>query len=183
MNMRVKNRHDLSPPSLTQSGGGDRRNAMFGPRLNDHHRTQRQPHLPYSDDALSADLSRVRDVWREARRQHDRFSVYQYLTAVFELVSVWQKENRAIDRSKRALSLTGQDRPDHIEPFAAVIRCTSSRKHVDAKARSKWPRALMFAAQCKGQAEPVTRFMRRIGGINLCSAKLGRLSRRKNMAQ
>ena len=45
-----------------------------------------QPILPYSSDSLRHDLMRVHDVWLETRRRHDRYSVYQYLTAVFDLV-------------------------------------------------------------------------------------------------
>ena len=140
--------------------------------------TQSQPQLSYSNDALRCDLSRVHEAWRESRRQHDRFSIYKYLTAVFDLVTVWEKENRAVERAKRALWLKGRAGGDKIEPFAAVIRCTSSRKKVDAKARSKWARALIFAAEYKSPAEPLEHFIRRHGGINLCAAELSRLSRK-----
>jgi hypothetical protein len=145
--------------------------------LNENRRGQSQPKLPYSTDALRCDLRRVRDAWRESRRRHDRFSVYQYLTAVFDLAAVWENENRAVERAKRALWLKGRGGGDNIEPFAAVINCTSSRKKVDAKARSKWARALMFAAEYKAASEPLAHFIRRYGGINLCAAKLSRLGR------
>ena len=68
---------------------------------------------------------------------------------------------------------------DKIEPFAAVIGCTSSRKKVASKARSKWARALMFAAEYKSDSEPLEHFIRRHGGINLCAAELSRLNRTK----
>ena len=145
--------------------------------LNENRRTQGQPKLPYSSDALRCDLRRVHDAWRESRRRHDRYSVYQYLTAVFDLVMVWQKENRAVDRAKRALFLMRRKCGDNIEPFAAVINCTNSRKKVDAKARSKWARALIFAAKYKSPAESVKHFIRCHGGINLCATELSRLSR------
>ena len=145
--------------------------------LNENRRGQSQPKLPYSTDALRCDLRRVRDAWRQSRRQHDRFSIYLFLTAVFDLVTVWQKENRAVDRAKRALWLKRRGGGDKIEPFAAVIICTSSRKKIDAKARSKWARALIFAAEYKLPSEPLEHFIRRHGGINLCAAELSRLSR------
>jgi hypothetical protein len=145
--------------------------------LNTNRRDQSQPQLSYPNDALRCDLSRVREAWRESRRRHDRFSIYQYLTAVFDLVAVWEKENRAVERAKRALWSKGRAGGDKIEPFAAVIRCTSPRKKVDAKARSKWARALIFAAEYKRPSEPLEHFIRRRGGINLCAAELNRLSR------
>jgi hypothetical protein len=140
-------------------------------------RDQTQPLLPYPNSALQCDLTRVHEAWRESRRRHDRYTVYQYLTAVFDLVMVWQKENRAVDRAKRALFLMRRKCGDNIEPFAAVINCTSSRKKVDAKARSKWAHALMYAAEYKSGSEPLEHFIRRHGGINLCAAELSRLSR------
>jgi hypothetical protein len=121
--------------------------------------------------------NRVREIWRESRRRHDRFSIYQYWTAVFDLVMVWQAEDRAVERAKRALRLKGREGGDNVEPFAAVIRCTSSRKKVDAKARSKWDHALMFAAEYKAPSEPLDHFIRRHRGINACAAELSRLSR------
>jgi hypothetical protein len=98
----------------------------------------------------------------------------------FDLVAVWEKENRATDRAKRALWLKGRAGGDKIEPFAAVIRCTSPQKRVDAKARSKWARALIFAPEYKLPSEPLEHFIRRHGGINLCAAELSRLSRTKS---
>jgi len=56
---------------------------------------------------------------------------YQYLSAVFDLVMVWKKENQAMDRAARALRLKGRNDGIKVEPFAAVINCTSSRKVVD----------------------------------------------------
>jgi hypothetical protein len=140
-------------------------------------RPQDQPQLPYPTDALRNDLIRVREAWRKSRRRHDRFSIYKYLTAVFDLVAVWQEEDRAVDRAKRALWVKRREHGDNIEPFAAVIRCTSPRNKVDAKARSKWARALIFAAEYKLHTEPLEHFLRGHGGINACAAKLSRLSR------
>jgi hypothetical protein len=153
---------------------------MLVPSVNANRRDRPQPLLSYSNDALKNDLIRVHEAWRESRRQHDRFSVYKYLSAVFDLVMVWQKENRAVDRAKRALWLKGRAGRDKIEPFASVIRCTSPRKKVDAKARSKWARALIFAAEYKLPSEPLEHFIRRHGGINTCTAELSRLGRTQN---
>ena len=150
---------------------------MLAPTLNYTRRTQIQPQLPYSTDALRSDLIRVRETWRQSRRRHDRFSVYEYLAVVFDLVMVWQKENRAVDRAKRALRAMGLESGDKIEPFAAVIRCTSSRKKVDPKLRSKWVRTLMLAAETKAPSEPLAHFIQRHGGFNRCAAALGRLRR------
>jgi hypothetical protein len=138
---------------------------------------QNRKHLPYRGDALHWDLIRLRDAWRASRQRHDRFSIFGYLAAVFDLVMVWEKENRAIDRARRALRLKRRAYGKTIEPFAALIACTSSRKVVDEKARSKWAHVLMFAAKCKSSDESLEDFIRRHGGINRCVAKLSQLSR------
>src|SRR5664280_704264 len=115
---------------------GMRRVEMLLKTLIENRRNQSQ-NLPYSNSALECELTRVRETWRKSRRQHDRFSVYSYLTAVYDLVMVWHAEDGATERANRALRLKGRQGGDHIDPFAAVIRCTSPRKKVDAKARSK----------------------------------------------
>lgn len=135
------------------------------------------PQLSYFNKSLRCDLIRVHDIWCKSRRQHDRFSVYQYLTAVFDLVMVWQAENRAVERANRALRLKGREGGDNVEPFAAVIKCTSPRKKVGAKVRSKWARALMFASEYKAASEPLMHFIRRHAGINACAAELSHLRR------
>ena len=99
------------------------------------------------------------------------------MTASRYLVSVWKKENRDIERAKRALRLKNRAYGNTIESFAAIISCTSSRKVVDVKARSKWAHALTFAAKYKSPGEPLEDFIRRHGGINLCAAELSRLGR------
>ena len=145
--------------------------------LNENRRNHFQPRLQYPNSALEHDLNRVREIWRESRRRHDRFSIYQYWTAVFDLVAVWQAEDQAVERAKRALRLKGREGGGNVEPFAAVIKCTSPRKKVDAKARSKWAHALMFAAEYKSASEPLEHFIRHRGGVNACAAELSRLRR------
>jgi hypothetical protein len=140
---------------------------------------QNRKHLPYRGDALHWDLFRLRDAWRESRRQHDRFSIFKYLSAVFDLVMVWKKENQAIGRATRALRLKHRAYGNTIEPFAAIINCTTSRKVVDVKARSKWAHALMFAEKYKSPDESLEEFIRRHGGINSCTVKFSRLGRSK----
>ena len=78
---------------------------------------------------------------------------------------------RETDRAKRALRVMGREGGDKIEPFAAVIKCTSSQKKVDPKLRSKWVRALMFAARKKTPSESLGQFIRHLGGINACASQ------------
>jgi hypothetical protein len=55
------------------------------------------------------------------------------------------------------------------EAFAVVIYCTAP--HVDQKSRSKWARALRFAAVNKPDDESIKTFIKRKGGINACASR------------
>jgi hypothetical protein len=62
------------------------------------------------------------------------------------------------------------------EAFAVVIYCTPP--HVDKKSRSKWARALRYAAANKPDDEPIRKFIKRKGGINACASKYAEYVRR-----
>jgi hypothetical protein len=137
--------------------------------------------IPYFREALRQDLTRVRSAWDECQASRDRNAIYGYLSAVFDLVMWWKAEDRAISRARWALQLQHLDLPTTDEPFAAVILCTSDRKKVDKRTRSKWSRVMRHAAEYKTNAEPVAAFIQRKGCINKCAARftrcLGRFGR------
>ena len=93
----------------------------------------------------------------------------------------WVAEDRAIGRARRALHLLGLDLPITDEPFAAMIFCTSDRQKVDKRMRSKWSRALRYAAEYKTKnAEPLATFIQRKGGINKGAARFTRCLGRRS---
>jgi hypothetical protein len=108
-----------------------------------------QDEVPYTAQGMRQDLLRVRHAWEECQSSRDRNAIYGYLTAVFDLVAWWAAEDRAISRARWALQLQHLDLPITDEPFAAVILCTSDRKKVDKRTRSKWSRVLRYAAEYK----------------------------------
>jgi hypothetical protein len=131
--------------------------------------------VPYTTQALRQDLLRVRLAWDECQASRDRNAIYGYLSAVFDLVMWWKAEHRAVGRAHQALWLQGADSPTTNEPFAAVILCTSDRKKVDKRTRSKWSRVMRYAAEYKTSAEPLAAFIQRKGGINKCASRFSRL--------
>ncbi len=135
-----------------------------------HLREPVQDDVPYTLQALRADLLRVRLAWEECQVSRDRNAIYGYLTAVFELVTWWAAEGRAINRARWALQLHHLDVPHADEPFAAIIWCTADPAKVDKRTRSKWSRMMRYAAEYKTNAEPLATFVRRKGGINKCAA-------------
>ena len=126
--------------------------------------------VPYSREALRQDLTRVRLAWEECQASRDRNAIYSYLSAV---VMWWAAEGRATSRAGWALRLCRLDLPND-EPFAMIILCTADRQKVDKRTRSKWSRALRYAAEYKLIAEPLAAFVRRKGGINKCAARFTR---------
>jgi hypothetical protein len=131
--------------------------------------------IPYSSAALRQDLQRVRGIWDDAQSSRDRNAIYAYLTAVYGLVAWWTAEGRAVDRARRALRLQRLDVSDREDSFATIIRCTADPAKADKRTRSKWSRALRYAAMSKADSEPLDQFVRRKGGINACAARFSGL--------
>ena len=130
--------------------------------------------IPFSTDALQANLLRLQNEWESVQASRDRNAIYQYLAAVFELVTWWAKEGRAVNRAHRVLHVRGQNSVREPEPFAAVILCTSNPAKVDERMRSKWSRVLRYAAEFKALDEPLRDFVKRKGGINKCATRFAR---------
>jgi hypothetical protein len=132
------------------------------------------PTIPFSPEALKANLVRLEREWDMAQASRDRDAIYQYLAAVFEMVAWWDLEGKAVKRAHRALHLRGYSSIREPEPFAAIILCTSNPDEVDDRARSKWSRVLRFAAEYKDLNEPLADYIKRKGGINECAARFSR---------
>jgi hypothetical protein len=127
--------------------------------------------IPFSTDALRANLLRLQNEWEMVRASHDRGAIFGYLAAVFELAEWWAKEGKGVKRANRALHLRGYFSIREPEPFASIIRCTSDP---DERTRSKWSRVLRYAAEFKDVDEPLRDFIKRRGGINRCAVRFAR---------
>src|SRR6476620_212371 len=123
---------------------------------------------------MKSNLLRLQNEWATVRASRDRDAIYRYLAAVFELALWWNQDSKAVNRARRALRLRGYSSAREPEPFAAVILCTADRDQVDDRTRSKWSRALRYAAEFKDLDEPLSDFIKRKGGINECAARFAR---------
>jgi hypothetical protein len=131
--------------------------------------------IAFTDQALKVNLERLEDAWEEYQSNRDRDAVYPYLSAVFELVSWWRRYDIAEIYARRAMCLRAGRPVDHVpEPFAAIIQCTADPRKVDYRTRSKWSRALRYAAEYKRRSERLTSFIKRNGGINRCAVRFAR---------
>jgi hypothetical protein len=132
---------------------------------------RRKETIPYSSAALRQDLQRLRGIWDDCQASRDRNAIYAYLNAVYDLVAWWSAEGRETDRTRRALRLHRLDVSDREDPCGAVIRCTADPGKADKRTRSKWSRAMRYAAVYKPDSEPLAEFIQRKGGINACAAR------------
>jgi hypothetical protein len=82
----------------------------------------------------------------------------------------WQAEDRLVEELYRLLDTLKAPVTLKIgEAFAVAIYCTAP--HVDQKSRSKWARALRFAAANKPDDESIKKFIKRKCGINACASR------------
>jgi hypothetical protein len=131
--------------------------------------------IDLSIESLEANLQRLEGEWETYQSTRDRDAIYGYLTAVFELVTVWAHEAKTIEYARWALWLRGHRVvPKAPQPFATVILCTADRKKADYRTRSKWSRVLRYAAKFKDLDEPLAAYIKRKGGINKCAARFAR---------
>jgi hypothetical protein len=115
---------------------------------------------------LSSELERLRAVSKRTFSSGNRMAVQAFLGAIFNQVSRWQAEDRLEEELYRLLDSLKAPVPLKIgEAFAVVIYCTAP--HIDQKSRSKWVRALRYAAANKPGDESIKKFIKRKGGINV----------------
>jgi hypothetical protein len=131
--------------------------------------------IAFTDPALRVNLERLETAWEDYQSCRDRDGIYRYLTPVFELVTWWAHGDIAEIYARRAMCLKERRSVDYVpEPFAAMILCTADNSKVDYRMRSKWSRALRYAAKYKRADEALPSFAKRKGGINKCAARYAR---------
>jgi hypothetical protein len=133
--------------------------------------------LPLKQSRLSSELETLRAVSKRAFSSGNRMAVHKFIGAIFNQVSVWESEDRLEEGLYRLLDSLKVPVPLRIgEAFAVVIYCTAP--HVDKKSRSKWARALRYAAANKPDDESIKSFFKRKGGINACAFRYAKYVRR-----
>jgi hypothetical protein len=123
----------------------------------------------------SSELDKARKAFQESQSTRRRDAIYGYLSEVFRTVRRWKEGNCVQSRVHQALKAAGRRIPIQTrEPFGVILICTSD---VDTKTRSKWSRALRFAERALPDAENLSKFMKRLGGINECADRFSNRAR------
>ena len=142
-----------------------------------------QTQVPYSNEALRADVRRLSSLWEDIQSSRDRKAIYLYLAPVLELAAVWEELGQIGEIASSALRLRDGNPQLARDPFGALIFCTSDPEKVDRRTRSKWSRVLQYAARYKSPSKSLEIFVGERGGINECadrySRRLGRHSKKQ----
>jgi hypothetical protein len=131
-------------------------------------------HHGQSKNGLGRRLADICDIWDEVQESRDRDSVYRYLQSIHDFVQAHRGKRKRRHLLRRAYAFAGLAYDEHVNPFAALVRCTTGGQ-VDRKQISKYARALMYVAQCnrpRMSAKRFMRFMKRAGGINGCAGRV-----------
>jgi hypothetical protein len=122
-------------------------------------------------------LEKVRGAWGEFQASRARDAVYGYLEAVFAIVEHYRVRRRTNRLLRHGSKFAHFSFDKNVDPFAAVIRCTS-RRDIDSKMISKWARALRYVARRKESDIGLRKFMKGVGGVNAWADGYARLKRR-----
>jgi hypothetical protein len=126
--------------------------------------------LSLKKSRLESELETLRVVSKRTFSSGNRMAVHRLLGAIFNLLTRWEAEDRLEEGLYRLLDSLKAPVPLRIgEAFAVVIYCTAP--HVDQKSRSKWARALRYAAANKPDDESIQSFIKRKGGVNACASR------------
>lgn len=114
---------------------------------------------------ITRDLQRVAAAGRKAFASHRRFADRLYLRKVYCTYRKWRKDGCAKRRCRR-LSKTYSLRRD-LHPLRVIIECTTPEQ--DRRIKSRWVRALQFAASQNVASGNLEDFLNRCGGIAGCA--------------
>jgi hypothetical protein len=122
-------------------------------------------------------LEKVRRASGEFQANRRRDAVYEYLAAVFGIVTHYKVRRRTNRLLRHAFEFANLPFDKNADPFSAVVRCTCGNT-VDPKTISKWARALRYVRYCKTAQQPLKKFMTAAGGVNGCADRYAKLMRR-----
>ena len=131
--------------------------------------------IPFSTEAMKANLLRLQNEWEKVQASRDRGAIYQYLTAVFELVTcvgAGGQGSRVVLVGHCTCEGTSSIRKP--EPFAAVILCTSDPGKVDYPDTKQVVAGAAVRRSKQGPGLAAGDFIKRRGGINACARRFAR---------
>ena len=134
--------------------------------------------ISYTQQSLRLDIARVQRAWKKYQKTSGRDAVYKFLNEVLELLLIWQGDQKAGGRARRALFELGCESTENPEPFTALLIAAAHPKLIDARTLAKWSRVLRLAEALKLPKTSLRRFIKKRGGINACAARFTQYKKR-----
>lgn len=125
-------------------------------------------------DEIREDLNWIVDAFEDYRNSRRRDAIYWYLGAVYRVVTRFRGRRRTGRLMQRASVFASFPYDQKADPFSTIIRATTA-KMIDVRTRSKWSRALRYAAYRKRAPRQLKSFMKKRGGINACADRYAKL--------
>jgi hypothetical protein len=124
-----------------------------------------------------SELAAVRKLANKVKRQNGRFEFYNYLTGVYRLNRRWRHsglDNTTARRVARQLAL-----PWRKDTSAIRIIIEATFPIATSKQKSRWVRALQFAAEENTRSKELKELFRSKGGVAGCAQAAARRDPRR----
>jgi hypothetical protein len=128
------------------------------------------------------ELNAVRKLANQIDRGNGRFGFYKYLEAVYRLNRQWRRSGLDKVIAQRVARQLGLQRRKGSSSIRMIIDATyPAAGH--GKQKSRWVRALEFAAAKKAPAPKLDELFRSNGGVAGCAAHASRLAPKKILSR
>jgi hypothetical protein len=117
------------------------------------------------NNSIRRELEAIVEAFEAAQEDRRRDGIYPYLSRVLRLVRRYGSNKRVGKLIRQVEKFAKLSAPTKVDPFSFIIRCTSDPDVVNDQLRSKYARALRYAARFK-RRESLQSFSKARGGIN-----------------
>ena len=137
------------------------------------------PHRPKGLDSKSWEY--IRPIMKALQRSHQqigRFRFYNYLAAVYATYAAWQERGICKSMTRKLVGYLGNRCRQGTSPIRTLIDATFPA--LDPKLKSRWSRALEFAAMKKTSPDDFLHLLERSSGIGGCARSAAKETPKKD---
>ena len=125
-----------------------------------------------SDLETANELEVLRRLAKQINRGNGRFGFYDYLVATYRLYRKWRRSGLEKVMAKKVARHLGLPWRKDTSPIRTIIEATFPTEPL--KQKSRWVRALEFAAEEKTPAKELKELFRSKGGVSGCASNAAR---------
>jgi hypothetical protein len=131
--------------------------------------------------AAELQLKAIRKLANRVHRGSCRFAFYEYLTAVYRLNRLWRRSSQDRVTARRVARQLGLHRRKGSSPLRVIVDATNAA--AGSKQKSRWVRALEFAAKENTPSAGLSDLFRSKGGVAGCARQAARLAPKKTITR